>query len=72
MILHFQDLAFKVHSPSLYELASVRDDVGSEAKVYVEYTGRTWLIHYRSPTADISRPFKSRDAAIELIRNRAP
>ena len=72
MNLHLQGLTFKAHSPSLLELLSVRDDVGSDARVFIGFTGTAWQIHYMAPPVDVVRFFPSRDAAISLIASRAP
>ena len=76
MTRDMQGLTFKVHSPALYELLSVRQDVEDDARVFVRYTipqgsqRPYWLIHYQSEVANVSRVFKSRDAAIALIADR--
>ncbi len=72
MIRTLQDLTFRVHSPSCYELISVRHDVEDDAQVFVLFAAGTWAIHYRSAHTNVCRPFKTRDAAIALIRDRAP
>jgi hypothetical protein len=72
MITHLQGLDFRVHSPSCFELLSVRRDVDPTARVVIAYNGFKWWLHYeraRVPVA--SRMFPSRDAAIALIAERA-
>ncbi len=69
--INLEGLTFRVHSPSAFELLSVRDDVSSDAEVYVRYDGKRWGIHYLAATANIWRPFASREAAIAMIASRA-
>jgi len=67
MILSIHGLAFKVHSPSLLEMDTDRPE-----KVFVMYEQPSWALVYRAADGHtISRTFKSRDAAIELIASRA-
>lgn len=72
MILHLNGLAFKAHSPSDLELISVRDDIDDPtASVRVKFNGARWMIDYRSRRSNVQRVFPSRDAAIQLIADRA-
>lgn len=72
MILHLNGLAFKAHSPSDLELVSVRDDIDDPtASVRVRFNGCKWWIEYRSRNSNVNRMFSSRDAAIQLIADRA-
>ena len=68
--IQIDGLVFRAHSPSCYQLLSVRDDVGDGAEVYVRYDGRRWGIHYYADRVNIFRPFPTRDAAIALIAAR--
>lgn len=77
MIRYMDGLAFKVHSPSCYELLSVRDDVGDEGQVFIRYEDAGigaprpyWFIHYISPVTNVRRAFKTRDAAVSMISDR--
>lgn len=71
MILNLSGLSFHAHSPSLLELMSIRRDVEDDARVFVAFDGYTWQVDYRSPRSRITRPFKSRDAAVQMIADRA-
>ena len=68
--LLIDDLVFAAHSPSCYELLSVRDDVGADARVYVRFDGKSWGIHYHAASTNIWRPFASREAAIAMLAQR--
>ena len=71
MIATFQGLTFRVISPSAFILKSVRGDINDPtASVMVVFNGDKWWIHYMSKYHDVSRPFKSRDAAIAMIASR--
>lgn len=68
MILHLSNIAFRVHSPSMYEFVHSQGD----DRVFVRYTGQTWLVQYCYASGKtIQRTFNSRDAAIDLIASRA-
>lgn len=70
-LIQIEGLSFRVHSPSNFELLSVRDDiVDPDACVRVCFDGETWMVDYRSSMTHLQRPFKSRDAAIALIVDR--
>lgn len=71
MLINLSGLSFHAHSPSLLELMSVRRDVDPGARVFVAFNGKRWMIDYRSRQACIQRPFKSRDAAVQMIADRA-
>lgn len=71
MIVNISGLTFYTASPSEYELISVRRDVDPTAVVKIRYNGFKWWIDYQSPNGSIRRPFPSRDAAIQLIADRA-
>ncbi len=69
-------LTFRVHSPSCYELLSVREDIEG-GKVLITYEPGDngaprpyWYIHYRSPGVNLSRAFRTRDAAVAMIADR--
>ena len=69
-------LRFQVHSPSQYELLSIRDDIGQGDRVFVMFTSHGWGILYHVTTQsgsshNIFRPFASREAAIAMIASRA-
>jgi hypothetical protein len=72
MIRTLHGLDFKVISPSAFLLKSVRDDIQDpQAMVIVAYNGEHWYLHYKSPTVQLAHPFKTRDAAMQLIASRA-
>jgi hypothetical protein len=72
MILNLAGLDFKAHSPSDLQLISLRDDVGTGDTVHVRFVNPKWVIEYRQPNGHtVTRPFPSRDAAIDLIASRA-
>lgn len=65
-----EGLTFQVHSPSLLELKSVRDDIGRGDRVFVAYDADGWSIRYLMGDRELSRPFRSRADAISLIASR--
>lgn len=71
MIRTSHGLAFRVHSPSLYELVT-HDDVGDpRARVTLAFMGTAWQLCYHAGNGHkVFRVFRSRDAAICLIANR--
>lgn len=73
MNIQLQGLTFRAHSPSDLELVSVRDDIDDPtASVRIKYLGvRMWCICYQSKTSNVERIFKSRDAAVAMIAERA-
>jgi hypothetical protein len=72
MIRTLHGLDFKVISPSAFLLKSIRDDIHDpKAMVIVAYNGDKWYIHYKSIHINVARPFKTRDAAMQLIASRA-
>lgn len=71
MIRTIDGLTFKVHSPSLLELVSVRDDIDDPATVSVCFVGHAWVIDYQSSRHSVQRLFPSREAAIGMIASRA-
>lgn len=72
MILNLAGLDFKAHSPSNFQLLSVRDDVGNSDTVHIRYLNPKWVIEYRQLNGHtVTRIFPSRDAAIDLIASRA-
>lgn len=71
MTLELSGLTFRATSPSRFELLSLRDDIGSGAKVWVEYNGSSWAVTVRMPSGHgITRLFHSRAAAIDIIAGR--
>jgi len=71
MIINLHGLAFKMVSPSAFVLKSVRDDIDDPtARVVIAFNGHKWWLHYQSKYHNVSRPFKSRDAAIRLLADR--
>lgn len=68
MILSLAGLDFKAHSPSNFQLVSVRDDVGTGDTVHIRFLDPKWVIEYRQSNGHtVTRIFPSRDAAVELI-----
>jgi hypothetical protein len=68
-----EGLDFAIHSPSCYELMSIRNDVGSKDRVFVEFDGGVWNIAYHAADGHVvSRAFAGRDYAIRMIADRAP
>lgn len=65
-----EGLTFQVHSPSLLELKSVRDDIGRGDRVFVAYDITGWMIRYVMNDHMLTRSFRSRDEAISLIASR--
>ena len=74
MLIELQGLTFRAHSPSDFELVSVRQDADDpSARVWLRYNGfQKWYIDYRSGRVNLTRVFNSRDAAVELLAERAP
>jgi len=74
MILNLSGLSFKAHSPSSFQLLSIRGDMkisDAGAQVFVRFTGERWAIDYCAPDGHVvSRGFSSRDAAVNLIADR--
>lgn len=72
MIRTIGGLEYRVHSPSTYELLSVKNDAGAGDRVFVFLNafGR-WCIKYsHGDGGDVIRPFASRDAAFQMIADR--
>ncbi len=64
-------LAFTIHSPSLYELATINDVDDPGARVTIEFCGIKWQLVYKQGNGHkVFRVFNSRDAAIDLIASR--
>lgn len=60
------DLTFRIASPSLWEL--VHDWPG--VSILLAFDGAKWSVHYRDFQHDVTRDFKSRDAAIAVLSAR--
>jgi hypothetical protein len=68
-----EGLAFYVHSPSMLELVNFHNDTEREARVFVVFESRQlWQIVYQDVATGhtVTRAFKSRDEAIQLIASR--
>ena len=70
MLIELQGLTFRAHSPSDFELVSVRQDVDDPTAAVRLF--QKWYIDYRSARVNLTRVFNSRDAAVELLAERAP
>lgn len=71
MQIELSGLTFRAVSPSHFELLSVRDDIGSGAKVYVRFNGEHWVTECVMPNGHaVSKAFRSREAAVDIITGR--
>ena len=68
-----EGLDFAIHSPSCYELVSIRRDVDRNDRVFVVFDGSVWNIAYHAENREpVHRAFAGRDYAIRMIADRAP
>lgn len=65
-LLHLSGLAFRITSPSMLEL--VHDWPG--VSILLAFDGAKWQVHYRDWMHEVTRDFKSRDAAVEVLASK--
>lgn len=71
MILSLAGLNFRATSPSDLQLVST-NELHEGDTVHVRFLNPKWVIEYRQANGHtVTRPFPSRDAAIDLIASRA-
>ncbi len=69
MIRAIDNLLWRIHSPSSFELLSTMDDVDDpDVRVFVRFDGYEWLLQYWSPKGvNVGVPFATRDEAIQQV-----
>jgi hypothetical protein len=65
-VMTIDGLAFRVASPSCYELIHSWPDV----LIFLMFNGVSWAIRYSDASHGVTRYFKTRDEAIALLVDR--
>ncbi len=69
MIRAIDNLLWRIHSPSSFELLSIQGDIDDpDVRVFVRFDGGGWLLQYWSPKGvNVGVPFASRDDAVRQV-----